>query len=249
MMTKLTILFFLLTSLAQANTQKKITFLIAEREYKTNETLPKFAQKNLSKEFSILFCNAPNEGPQRNHLSNPRAIENADLLFVSVRRRAFSEETMKLIRRHIKKSKPIIGIRTSSHAFQLRKEKLLNGHQEWIEWDRDIIGGNYQGHQRKGIICKIEPSPTLATHSILNQVKLPFLTPATLYRNSPLPDDSNPILIGSEKGFPTEPVAWTHYTSSKSKVFYTSLGHIDDFNKPAFNRLLVNAVKWCLKSN
>jgi hypothetical protein len=29
-------------------------------------------------------------------------------------------------------------------------------------------------------------------------------------------------------------------------VFYTSLGHIDDFDEPGFRRLLVNAVLWAL---
>ena len=54
-----------------AGSQKKIIFLIAEREYKTEETLPKFAEKYLSSDFSIEFCNAPNAGPKRNQLSNP----------------------------------------------------------------------------------------------------------------------------------------------------------------------------------
>jgi type 1 glutamine amidotransferase len=42
-----------------------------------------------------------------------------------------------------------------------------------------------------------------------------------------------------------EPVAWTN-TYGKSRIFYTSLGHADDFNDPSFVRLLSNAVEWCL---
>jgi type 1 glutamine amidotransferase len=34
--------------------------------------------------------------------------------------------------------------------------------------------------------------------------------------------------------------------SGKSRVFYTSLGHVDDFKNPQFVRLLGNAVLWTL---
>ena len=98
------ILFFSFHFNVFASSQKNITFLIAEREYNTKETLPKFTKQHLSKNFSIEFCNAPNEGEKRNQLSNSSAIREADLLFISVRRRAFKEETMKLIRLHILKA-------------------------------------------------------------------------------------------------------------------------------------------------
>ena len=142
---KLSILLLSLYVPVSAKPQKKITFLVAEREYKTIETLPRFAKEHLAKKFSVQFCKAPDEGEKRNILSLPSEIRKADLLFVSVRRRSFREQTMKLIHSHFTRGKPIIGIRTSSHAFQLRKEKLLDGHQEWPEWDREVIGGRGEG--------------------------------------------------------------------------------------------------------
>lgn len=229
-----------------ASSQKDITFLIAEREYKTSETLPQFAKQHLSEKFFIRFCRAPNEGEKRNQLSNSSAISKADLLFISVRRRAFNERTMKLIRLHISKGKPIIGIRTASHAFQLRKEKVPDGHQEWPEWDREVIGGNYNGHYGKELICTIQHATNSLDHPILEKVKLPFSTQASLYRNSPLPNTSTPLLLGTVKGFSAEPVAWLHQTPAKGKVFYTSLGHEEDFKKGSFQILLKNAVNWCL---
>ena len=232
---------------ASASSPKNITFLIAEREYKTAETLPQFAKQHLSENFSRKFCRATNEGEKRNQLSNPSAIGKADLLFISVRRRALKEETMELIRSHIAKGKPIIGIRTASHAFQLRKETLPSGHQEWPEWDREIIGGNYNGHYGKELICLIQYATNFRHHPLLEKIT-PFSTPASLYRNSPLPNASTPLLLGSVKGFPPEPVAWVHQTPAKGKVFYTSLGHEEDFKKPTFNQLLINAINWCLKN-
>ena len=243
---QMSVLLFFIFSFASGSTQKNITFLIAEREYKTEKTLPKFAEEFLSKNFSVKFCKAPSEGNQRNHIANSSAIPKADLLFISVRRRAFKEETMEQIRSHIAKGKPIIGIRTASHAFQLRKEKLPIGHQEWPEWDREIIGGNYDGHYGKELICTVQLGINSRHHPILEKIKLPFITPASLYRNSPLPEVSTALLIGSVKGFSPEPVAWVHRTKFKGKVFYTSLGHEEDFQKESFQILLKNAVNWCL---
>lgn len=243
---KASILLLTLYLPASAKPQKNITFLIAEREYKTVETLPQFAKQHLSENFSSRFCRATNEGDKRNQLSNPSAIGKADLLFISIRRRAFKEETMELIRSHIAKGKPIIGIRTASHAFQLRKETLPSGHQEWPEWDREIIGGNYNGHYGKELICTILYATNSRHHPLLEKVKIPFSTPASLYRNSPLPNASTPLLLGSVKGFPPEPVAWVHQTPAKGKVFYTSLGHEEDFQKESFQILLKNAVNWCM---
>jgi len=115
----------------------KISFLIAEREYQTIISIPEFAESKLAKDYRLAFCHAENEGNQRHILNNSEEIANADLLFVSIRRRAFSKETMHAISKHISSGKSVIGIRTASHAFQLRKEKLLDGHQEWPEWDSE----------------------------------------------------------------------------------------------------------------
>ena len=227
----------------------KITFLLAEKEYQTSITLPYFAKSYLSNDFQVAYCKAEMEGENRHILKETHEIRDADLLFVSVRRRAFSKTVMKLIRDHVKKGKSVLGIRTTSHAFQLRKEKLMDGHQEWSEWDREVIGGNYNGHYGKGLLCNIKNISPSLMHPILQNVALPFTTPATLYQNSPLPEKSKPLLVGSVEGFPPEPVAWIHRTSSKGKVFYTSLGHIEDFKNPSFNRLLRNAIKWCLKND
>ncbi|MFO0924380.1 MAG: hypothetical protein U0905_18035 [Pirellulales bacterium] len=40
----------------------------------------------------------------------------------------------------------MIGIRTASHAFALENQAPLAGHGVWPELDRDVWGGNYQGH-------------------------------------------------------------------------------------------------------
>jgi hypothetical protein len=89
------------------------------------------------------------------------------LLFISVRRRAFPAKTMNMIRAHIESGKSVVGIRTASHPFELRKEEVPRGHAEWTKWDAEVIGGNYHGHLGKGLICLIKKLPEgfLSSHS------------------------------------------------------------------------------------
>ena len=148
---------------AFSGVKPKIVFLIAEREYRTESSLPKFAQDHLTKEFDSSFCSAPEEGPSRHFLSNTSFIPAADLLIISVRRRAFPEKTMNMIQAHIESGKPVVGIRTASHPFELRKEEVPKGHAEWTKWDAEVIGGNYNGHLGKGLICVITVSYTHLT--------------------------------------------------------------------------------------
>ena len=49
--------------------------------------------------------------------------------------------------------------------------------------------------------------------------------------------------MGTVEGHPPEPVAWTN-TYKGGRIFYTSLGHPDDFQTRHFDRLLMNAILW-----
>jgi type 1 glutamine amidotransferase len=42
-----------------------------------------------------------------------------------------------------------------------------------------------------------------------------------------------------------EPVAWVN-TAAGRRVFYTSLGDVNDFKTPLFRRLLLNGISWTL---
>ena len=105
-----------------------------------------------------------------------------------------------------------------------RKETLPSGHEEWTNWDQEIIGGNYNGHLGKGLTCQIYQTSKVLSHEILDEVKLPFSTPATLYRNSPLPKSSIALLTGEVNGHPPEPVAWVTKLPQEGKSF---IHHLD----------------------
>src|SRR5262245_38437448 len=78
-----------------------VVFVIGENEYFTWETLPEFAEKELKPQgLRLSFVNAPpKEGSPA--FTNYAVIKDADLLFVSVRRRTPPKEMMDLIRAHV----------------------------------------------------------------------------------------------------------------------------------------------------
>jgi type 1 glutamine amidotransferase len=67
-----------------------------------------------------------------------------------------------------------------------------------------------------------------------------------MYRQRPLTDTTTTLLMGRwSTEDPDEPIAWTN-TYEGARIFYTTLGHPDDFQTEAFNRMLSNAVHWTL---
>jgi type 1 glutamine amidotransferase len=55
------------------------------------------------------------------------------------------------------------------------------------------------------------------------------------------------LLTGVSANHPAEPVAWVNSPRrGGSRVFYTSFGHIDDFQNPEFRKLLLNGICWTL---
>jgi hypothetical protein len=56
---------------------------------------------------------------------------------------------MEAIRAHVAAGKAIVGIRTASHAFELRGQPNPAG-TTWTEFDTDVLGADYQDHYGKG---------------------------------------------------------------------------------------------------
>ena len=74
----------------------------------------------------------------------------------------------------------------------------------------------------------------------------PFKSNGSLYKNPNVAADVTVLLTGSVPG-QSEPVAWVREKDGR-RVFYTSLGHPDDFKDENFTRLLVNALAWATKT-
>jgi type 1 glutamine amidotransferase len=227
-----------------------IVFMIGEDEYQTWETLPEFAEKDLKPigcRCTIIHADAKD----KNHWPGlAAALKDADLLFLSVRRRTPHKEDLEAVRAHLDSGKPLVGIRTASHAFALRpKDKLEDPKLAiWQRFDPEVLGGNYTNHHGNGPKTVVKLAPDASAHNILKGVnEKTIISAGSLYKVSPLEPGAAPLLIGTIPGKPPEPVAWTHtYGPNKAKVFYTSIGHVDDFKNHEYRRMLSNAIGWAM---
>ena len=243
-------LVFLSFTLSAASVDsKKVVFLIGEQEYQTAETLPQFAKEELigrgiDCQFAIVSDDDPNDFPGLNNL------KDADLLVVSVRRRTPPASQMKLIRDYLNRGGAVMGIRTSTHAFD--REPPSSNHIRWEHFDNDVFGGDYQGHY--GNKPPYDPRSHIRMTAegredpILEGLEVSeFRSTAHLYRNRNMAANTTVLLDGHVVGRDAvEPVAWTFETKQGGRSFYTSLGDPEDFELRPFRLLLRNSIYWCL---
>ncbi|HEX6984531.1 MAG TPA: ThuA domain-containing protein, partial [Planctomycetaceae bacterium] len=220
-----------------------VAIVLSEPEYETETTLPAFARRHLGRHFKV----SPVFGDEQdgNDLPGLEVIEEADVLLLSVRRRALRPEQMALIRRFLESGRPVVGLRTASHAFSLRGKEPPEGRVVWETFDADVFGGNYTNHHGDGPETTISVADGAKGHAILAGVDTDgWTSAASLYKVSPLKSSATPLLVGTIPNAEPEPVAWTNETKFGGKAFYTSLGHKIDFEKEPFRRLLFNALFW-----
>ena len=117
----------------------------AEDEYKTERTLPAFARKQLGQTYRVSFVFA--DAKVKHHLPGIELLNTADAMLLSVRRKPLLTAELEAVKRFVLAGKPVIAIRTSSHAFAPRKgEKLPDGVTMWEAFDKEILGCEYKGH-------------------------------------------------------------------------------------------------------
>jgi nicotinamidase-related amidase/type 1 glutamine amidotransferase len=218
-----------------------VVFLVGDNEYDTARTVPEWARAEL--EPRGIRCTFLVDDP-KGALNFPQLTElgKADAFFVSVRRRGVPPEQLAAIRAFAESGKPVIGIRTASHAFEPKKP--VAGEGTWATFDRDVFGGWYQNHYGKGPLTLVKREAAAENRVELTGVPTGELRfPSHLYRCRDLKPGTTVLLTGTIEGKPevSEPVAWT-YEAPGRKGFYTSLGGQEDFAHPAFRRLLLNAV-------
>jgi type 1 glutamine amidotransferase len=162
---------------------------------------------------------------------------------LNLRRRALWPEQMGQVRNYLKAGKPLVALRTASHGFDAG-EKAPVELVQWPKFDIEVLGCDYRGHGPEG--TDVAVAPDAAGHAILTGVEpKTWHSTGSLYSSLPVDKEATILLAGTDKSGKKEPVAWTRKYNS-SRVFYTSLGHRDDFAQPHFRRMLVNAVGWGL---
>ncbi len=158
-------------------------------------------------------------------------LDNCDVAFVFIKRMQLKGEQLDRFKKYATSGRPIVAVRTASHAVQT-----------WLDFDREVLGGNYHSHHPVGPVTQIKVSVAAEKHPILAGVELSKANDA-LYKNEGHAADIHVLLSGSIPGEPTEALAWTRDYKG-GRIFYTSLGAQDTFQNPAFRRMLANALFW-----
>lgn len=243
----------------QPSRKKKplIVFVLGDHEYSGEETIPVMAEE-LEKNYDIrvkVLTAYPNQNAEEN-IPGLNALEEADLAFFFLRWRRLPKEQLKYIMNYLESGKPVMGMRTSTHAFnypeghQLEKwnafgELALNSPPGW-----EKKGHTHYGHESTTDVSIIKE---VAKHPILTGVKSSFSAKSWLY--TVLPDfpleGSESLLMGTpinpdDPKATDHPVAWIGTNSYGARLFMTTLGHPEDFREVSFQRLLINAVHWLL---
>jgi nicotinamidase-related amidase len=235
-----------------------IAFLTAENEYNSNLTLAKFAHellltKSVNCEFAV--GKPVDQGDDRHNLENLQILEDADLAIFFIRRRGLEPAKMELIKNYIKRGKPVLGIRTASHAFdpQIKPSQsndFLSSLAIWPEFDREILGGNYKDHFGNQMVTVISVVPGMENHPLLKDVSLEGFTSSDgLYRNQFLSSEKAQVLLfGTIKDQPSQPLLWVNNTG-KNDVIYTSMGSVRDWQNESFRQIMRNSVSYLLSKN
>lgn len=226
----------------------RVAMIIGEDEYKTETTLPAFARQALGQDFQVNYIL---DNPDDKHdFSAMSELAHADIALLSVRRRLLTTQQLKYFQDFVAAGKPVVGIRTATHAFSNRDDSVPAGRAAWPKIDIDLFGCDYTGHHSNGAGESnrqiVWPVAEAAQHPILAGIAPGEITMgSTLYQCLPIDPKAKVLMMGrwGDK-LPQEPVAWTYTRADGGKSFYTSLGHVEDFQQPAFQTLLKNALHW-----
>jgi type 1 glutamine amidotransferase len=227
-----------------------VVILAGEGEYSSGTVMELFQhdiEKQLGAKATLCVADPLEDLPDLplSRFAGIEALADADLLAIYTRFRRLPDDEMELLDSYLKRGGPVLGLRTSTHAFAFRD------YERWRGWNdgfgTDVLGTRWirhHGHSSRTLVRRVAQDRT----GILEGVPSSFQSRSWLY----VVDGSTEkeVLLNGEPIQPeTEaepgPVAWVR--TAGRRVFYSSLGHPDDFGLPAFRRLLVNAARWCLE--
>lgn len=215
--------------------QQHVVFLVGESEYGSGETMPKFA-KRLEDELSLRVTYLQSKGRE---LPPLYALDSADLVVMFLRFRTATDAQFARLKKWFDDGKPAVALRTTSHAFVERKG-----------WFPPFFGGHYKSHAPNGQGTVSCVPMSAIRHPLVRGVRSTIeMGHGGTYNAQPLSNRAEPILLGRTGDLPSEPIAWTHRYRRKSRIFYTSLGSRENFEREDFQTLLGNAVLWALRKD
>jgi len=264
---------------AGAGEGKHVVLLAGDEEYRSEEALPmlgKILSQHHGFKCTVLFS-ADDDGtinPNRGEsVGRPETMDSADAIIMSLRFRKWSPEAVKHLDNAIQRGVPVIGLRTSTHAFQLPGDHPM---AHYSRFGKDVLGeqwvshwGRHKAEATRGVI-----ESSAKDHPLLNGVKDVF-GDTDVYEVYP-PEDATILLRGQvlagmkpdsepaayekkrasdggtqDVNTPMMPVAWTreveNSVGTKNKILTTTMGSATDFESEDLRRLVVNGVFWGLE--
>ena len=259
---------------------KHIVLVSGDEEYRSEQALPQLAKILAIRQgfkCTVLFAINRKDGTidpdVRDNIPGLEALDSANLMIIFARFRDLPDEQMKHIADYVDSGRPIVAMRTATHAFDLKTSQTYQ-HYSWNSkvWDggfgRQVLGEtwiDHHGHHGKqstrGVIAKGQEK-----HPILRGIHDGEIWgPTDVYEvRLPLPGNSQPLILGQvlegmqptdppvagKQNDPLLPVAWVKsYTGKEghaARVFTTTMGAAQDLQNEPLRRLIVNACLWVL---
>lgn len=233
-----------------------VVFVAGDHEYSGEGTLPILAaelEKNYGMRAKVISA-YPNQNSEEN-IPGLEALREADLAIFFLRWRRLPKEQVAYIDEYLKSGKPVMGFRTSSHAFNYPKGHEL---EAWNAFGERAFGSppgwggaakhSHYGHEST---TDVRIVPEAARHPILTGIDPEFHVASWLYKVLPdFPKKGAEWLLMGKSVNPNstpatdQPVAWTWKNPEGARVFFTTIGHPEDFRVEAFQRLVINAIHW-----
>jgi len=260
---------------------KHIVLVAGDDEYHSEEALPQLAKILAVRHgfrCTVLFTLNPADGTidrHAQHLPGLEELETADLLILFTRFRNLPDDQMKRLVDYIESGRPIIGLRTATHAFRIPPGSTYARYSYYSKlpgWEggfgRRVLGEtwiNHHGQHGKQSTRAVLVKDAAASPVLRGIPDREIWVPTDVYKvRLPLPADCRPLLLGEvlagmaptdsavagPLNDPMMPIAWTKSyrveSGKTARVFATTMGAADDLESEGFRRLLVNAAYWAV---
>ncbi len=252
---------------------KHIVLVSGDDEYRSEEMLPELARILAQRHgfrCTVLFAIDPKTGAiqpeQKDNIPGLEALAGADLMVLFTRFRELPEVQMRHVAAYVVAGKPVVALRTATHAF-------ANKTGPWAKWawnnketdggfGREMLGETWIRHHGKHGVESTRGvlAPGAAAHPVLRGIRDGDVwVPTDVYAvRLPLPEGSTPLVLGQvlagmspsdppvtgARNDPMMPVAWTR--TARGRMFVTTMGSAQDLQNAGFRRLLVNACYWAV---
>jgi len=259
---------------------KHVVLISGDDEYRSEEGLPmlgKLLAQHYGFTCTVLFPIEPETGhivpSYQNNIPGLEHLESADLMILLTRFRELPDEQTQHFHNYLLAGKPIIGMRTATHAFHYEKNKNSPfAKYHWMSkepgWEggfgQKILGETWVAHHgdhgSEGARALIDGIAQQEDHPILRGVN-DIWAASDVYTVKNLPKEAEVLIYGvPTSGMTPEspinweksimPMAWTKdykiEGGKKGKVFTTTMGASVDLISDDLRRLIVNAAFWTL---